>query len=243
MKVYYEFIIILNFLLDFMILYGTKRVLKRKENVFRLLLGSFIGSSTVIFLFIKTTTIELVLIKVFISTFMIIISFGRKDFFRNIFYFYLISIIIGGSIYLLDLDKSDYFYFLGLIFVSIASIVILIYELTNYHDFFHQKYLVTIYYQNKKYKLEGFIDTGNQLVSPIKKESIILVHMKIPIKKILYVPYKALNTSGVIPCFRPDKVVINEQEFSNCLVGVAKSEFSLQGVDCILPSKFKEDLC
>lgn len=243
MKVYYEFIIILNFLLDFMILYGTKRVLKRKANIMRLLLGSIIGSSTIIFLFVETTTLELLLIKIIISTIMILISFGLKDFIRNIFYFYILSIIIGGSIYLLDLQKNNYFYYIALLITSISVLLIFIKEILNYHTFFHQKYLVTIIYQNKKYKLEGFIDTGNQLVSPIKKESVILVHIKIPTKNILYVPYKALNTSGVIPCFRPDKVVINNHEFSNCLVGLAKDKFSLKGVDCILPNKFKEELC
>ena len=44
MKIYLEYIFIINFLLDFMILYGTKRILKINKLNIRLLLSSLIGS-------------------------------------------------------------------------------------------------------------------------------------------------------------------------------------------------------
>ena len=84
------------------------------------------------------------------------------------------------------------------------------------------------------------IDTGNQLLSPIKRESIILINLKIPIDKVIYVPYKALNTTGVIPCFRADKVVIDEKIITNCLIGIATDKINLDGVNCILPNILKE---
>lgn len=90
--------------------------------------------------------------------------------------------------------------------------------------------------------MEGFIDTGNRLVSPIKKEPVILVNLKLSVKKIIYVPYKALNTQGIISCIRPDKVIIGNKEFNHCLVGLAKDKFTIDGVSCILPNKFKEEL-
>ena len=51
MKVYYEEVFILNFLLDFMILFGTKRILKINKNIIRIIFGSIIGSFTTILLF------------------------------------------------------------------------------------------------------------------------------------------------------------------------------------------------
>ena len=239
MKIYFEAILLLNFLLDFMILYGTKRILKRKEAIYRIIISSIIGSLTTIFLFIKINSITLFFIKIIISSLMIFISFGYKNYFQNIIYFYLLSIIIGGSIYLFDL-KGNY---LSIIILSSIVIYAFIYELLKYKAKYHNKYIVTIFYQNKKYNLEGFIDTGNRLISPIKKESIILVNLPIKAKRILYVPYKALNTSGIIPCIKPDRVVINKKEFTNCLVGLSKDKFELNGLDCILPNKFKEELC
>ncbi len=243
MKVYYETILLLNFLLDFMILYGTKRILKKKQSNHRLLIGSMIGSMTTIFLFIKVNSFSLFFLKIVISSLMILVSFGRGDFFHTIFYFYMISIIVGGSVYLFDLREFHSFYYLALLGLSSSTILIFVYEFLQYKEKYLNKYLVTIVYRNKKYQLEGFIDTGNRLVSPIKKESIILVNLSLEMKQVIYVPYKALNTTGVIPCIRPDKILINEQEFHHCLIGISKDKFSINGMECILPNQFKEALC
>ena len=91
--------------------------------------------------------------------------------------------------------------------------------------------------------MEGFVDTGNKLESPISKKSVILVNLKINTNKLIYIPYKALNTSGVIPCIRPDKVIVNDKIIDNCLIGLSKDKFELNGCNCILPNKIKEDLC
>ena len=52
MKVYFEFIFIVNFLLDFMILYGTKKLLKINKKNIRIFLGSITASFTSFLLFI-----------------------------------------------------------------------------------------------------------------------------------------------------------------------------------------------
>lgn len=243
LKIYYEYIVILNFLLDFMILYGTKRILKRKQSIIRLLLASLFGAMTTILLFVQISSFELFFIKIIFSIIMILIGFGKNDFFHNIFYFYIMSIIVGGSVYLFDLRNSSLFYYIGLLCVSCGSVFIFVYEYLQYQKVFHHKYCVTIIYHKKKYLLEGFIDTGNRLVSPIKKESVILVNLSFDMKQVIYVPYKALNTSGVIPCIRPDKVIINKREFHHCLIGISKDKFDLNGMNCILPNIFKEELC
>ena len=60
--------------------------------------------------------------------------------------------------------------------------------------------------------------------------------------KFFYVPYKALNTEGVIPCCKVERVIVDAHVFSKCLIGISKDSFSLNGVDCILPNQFKEEL-
>ena len=131
-KMYIELIFIVNFLLDYMILYGTKRLLKRKNKNIRLLLGSILGSSTTIFLFINITNIKLIIIKIFISILMNLTSFGKKEVLKNTFYFYLISITLAGSIYLLDLTKIKDFYFIILIVITPIIIKTFITEWNNY---------------------------------------------------------------------------------------------------------------
>ena len=243
MKIYIEFIYIINFLLDFMILYGTKRLLKINKNIIRLFLGSIIGMMSTPFMFFSLSNFELFIIKVIISIMIIIVSFGFNSFFKNTFYFYLLSIILGGFIYLFNFKMEFYYNFILLIFISPIILFIFIKEVIKYKLNINDKYYVSIVYDKKTYKLEGFIDTGNKLESPISKKAVILVNLKINTNKLIYIPYKALNTTGVIPCIMPDKVIINNKTINNCLVGLSRDKFELDGCNCILPNKIKEDLC
>lgn len=242
MKIYIELVFIVNFLLDFIILYGTKRLLKLNKSNKRLLLASIIGSLSTIIVFLKITNIILIILKILLSLILIIVSFGKNNILINTFYFYLISIIVGGTIYLFDLNKSLYFNYLILIILSPIIIYLLIKELNKHRLNINDKYLVEITISKKKYKLEGFIDTGNRLSSPIKKEPVILVNLKINYNKVIYIPYKALNTEGIIPCIKPDKIMINNKQIKNYLVGLATDKFTIDNVNCILPNKLKEDL-
>lgn len=253
MKIYLDIVFLLNFIIDFLILYGVKVVLKEKVKLIRILLGSLVGSLTLIMLFVKINSFILILSKFLISLLIILVSFGKRHFLKNLAYFYLISIILGGSFYLLDITyeegnllvfKNNYLInFIILIFGSILIIFLFVRENIKYKEIFSNKYIVKIYLFKKMYELEGFIDTGNRLTDPYKKRAIILVNLKLKNKaNYIYVPYKALNTSGVIPCLKPDKVIIDDKEFDNCLIGFSKEKFKLDGLSCILPNKFKEDL-
>ena len=242
MKIYIELVFIINYLLDFMILYGTKRLLKINKSNIRLLFGSLIGSITTIILFIDISNSLLFILKLFISSFMIIISFGFNNFIKNIFYFYMISIILGGFLYLFDFNNNYYFNMIFIIICSPIVIYIFIKEINNYRVNYKDKYSVSITYNKKIYKLEGFIDTGNRLISPIKGESVILVNLNINSNNIIYIPYKALNSSGIIPCIKPDKITINNKCINNCLIGLSNDKFYINGFNCILPNKIKEEL-
>ena len=242
MKIYLEYIFIINFLLDFMILYGTKRILKKNTSNLKLIISSLIGSFSTFILLINVSNNQLFIIKIILSIIMIITAFGSNNLKENIMYFYLISIIIGGLIYLFDLKTNPY---LNMFLITIFSpfiIYTLIKEYTKFKTTIKDKYIVNITIKNKEYNLEGFIDTGNRLKSPISNKSVILVNLNIPIDNALYVPYKALNTTGIIPCLKPEKVLIDGKNISNCLIGISKDKFSLNGENCILPNILKEIL-
>ena len=89
MKIYLEYIFIINFLLDFMILYGTKRLLKINKPNKRIIISSLIGSFSTFILLINISNLILFIIKIFLSILMIIISFGLNNIKENTFYFYL----------------------------------------------------------------------------------------------------------------------------------------------------------
>lgn len=242
MKTYIESIFIINYLLDYMILYGTKRILNKNTKNYKLLLSSLLGSLTTFIVYIKISTIELLLVKLIISIGMIYISFGKKDFLKTILYFYCISVILGGSFYLFEINKLSYKRVLILI-ITPFLLKTIIKEYKKYKNIQKEKYMVELTISDKKYNLVGFLDSGNQLKSPISEKSVILVDLYIPHKKSYYIPYKALNTEGIIECMKAEKIVINEKEIKSCLIGFSKDPIHIDGCNCILPNSLKEELC
>lgn len=258
MKIYFDLVILLNFFFDFLILFSVRVILKKHTSLKRLLLGSFVGSLTIFCLFIPFTTITLFLFKIFLSVIIILVTFGRRGFLQSIFYFYLVSIILGGGLYLFNITYSYdnnglMFYKSGLsinflLIIIVSPIIVYLFFIENkkYKNTYSNVYEVKIYINSKLYKLKGMLDTGNKLCDPYKKRSVIIFDKSVSIDmddlKFIYVPYKALNTEGVIKCFKPDCVIIDEHVFNNSLIGISKDDINLGDVDCILPNKFKEDL-
>lgn len=256
MKVYLDLVILMNFLFDFMILMATKIVLKEKTPIFRIVIGSIVASTSILLLFLSLSSITLFLFKLGMSIIIILVTFGRRNFFKDFLYFYLISIILGGFLYLLDVgvtykNKGVLFFgnglsvnFIVLLLLSPIFLYFYVMEIKKYKVKYSNIYSVEIYIQDKVYKLKGMLDTGNHLVDPYTGKCVILVSAKIPIrsKKCLYVPYKALNTEGIIPCYPVDRVIVGDALMKKCLVGVSKEQFQLGDVDCILPNEFKEEL-
>ena len=181
---------------------------------------------------------------------MILIAFKYKNIkytLINLLYLYMCSVILGGFLYMLDIEFSYkregmVFYFDGL---SINYILLLIVG----------PCILALYiYEHKKFKstynlnCNGFIDSGNRLRDPISHKYIIIVSKKllssyINIRSPMYVPYKALNKYGLIECFKIKYLKINKQIFTNYLVGISNSEFNLNGSDCLLNYKLMEDIC
>ncbi len=145
----------------------------------------------------------------------------------------------------LFIKKGYAFNFILILTATPIIIYLYVKEHLQYKNKIVSKYKVKIKLSDNIYTLEAILDTGNNLTDPYKKRPIILIDEKVEIKRkrIIYVPYKALNTMGVIPCILPDKVIINDKEYKNILIGLSTDKFSLNGVSCILPNKLKEDLC
>ena len=55
MKIYVDLVIILNFLVDLLLLFGVAIILRRQTTLKRLLLGAFIGGLTILSMFIEAS--------------------------------------------------------------------------------------------------------------------------------------------------------------------------------------------
>lgn len=255
MKIYIDLVFIINYIFDFIVLLSTSIILKRRNNIFRIILGSLFGSLTIFILFIRFNTISLFLYKIIISIIMVIITFGFKDikyFFNNIYYLYMISIILGGIIYfynnqiksnqgLLFISSYKYNLFFGII-LSIVGIYIYIKNIKILKNNYN-KYLKVILYINKReITLNAFLDTGNKLIDPYTFKPIILVNRELinNNNKVLLVPYKTCNNNGLLECIKIDKIYIDGYGFrKNCLIGLT-DPIKIDDIDCILNERILE---
>ncbi|MDO5568835.1 MAG: sigma-E processing peptidase SpoIIGA [bacterium] len=262
MLIYVDVIIVLNFLFDLLLLFAVAIILKRKTNLKRLIFGSLLGGFSILTLFIQMNSLTLFGLKIIISILMTLITFGYRDIrytARNIFYLYTLSIILGGFLYLLNIEfsyKNDglIFYHNGLsinfiVLLILSPIIIIAYIKqvktlkTNYSNYYN----VDIYFMDGKVKeVIGFVDTGNQLSDPYLKRPVILVDervIKVDLmdENIVLVPYDTVQDNGLIKCIKVQSIYIEGVGMrNNVLVGCMNKKIKLDGVDCILNSKLLE---
>ena len=118
MTLYVDLLFFLNLYLDFLILMTTSIVLKRHAPLKRIILGSLMGVITLLILIYPLNNISLFIFKIVVGLLMNIITFKYQNLkytLTNFIYFYMISIILGGFIYYLNLEFS--YTTLGLIFL------------------------------------------------------------------------------------------------------------------------------
>ena len=106
MKIYLDYVFFINFIFDFILLFKTKVLLKRNVKIKRIILGSFIGTFSIFILFISMPSFIFFLSKMFFGLIMVIITFKFKDIkytLNNFFYLMILSIILGGFLYFLNI--------------------------------------------------------------------------------------------------------------------------------------------
>jgi len=247
--IYIDLLILLNFIIDILLLISVDLLLKRKTKLFRIILAAFIGSISIFLLFYIYNNYLLLFYKFFISMLMVIIAFKYEsfDYFKeNLFWLYIISIIFGGSIYLLNnqitltnqgIVFSESGFKINIILLMIIAPII-IYKYLKYQKSLtvnnSNLYDVDIYYKDNLISGTGFLDTGNKLIDPYFGRPIILVNkelIKLEIKS-FFVPYKVINDNGLLEVFKPDKIAINKRVNKKVLIGL--TDVNMNGIKIIL---------
>lgn len=260
MKIYLDYVFFINFIFDFILLFTTKILLKRNVKIKRIILGSFIGTFSIFILFVSMPSFIFFLSKMFFGLIMVIITFKFKDIkytLNNFFYLMILSIILGGFLYFLNIEAG--YEHVGLIFyktgktldifilllLSILFFIIFTKKIKKYKNKISCYKTVKIFLNNKTYLLNGYIDTGNNLVDPYFNKPILIINKNIDIfsKRFIFVPYNSLNNKGILKCFIIDKVFIEDIGYlKNVLIAKSNDKLSLSGVDIILNNKIMEEL-
>ncbi len=260
MKIYLDYVFLINFLFDFILLSSESIILKINTTKKRIILASFFGAIFSFTLFLNMDKISFFFLKIITALILVIITFKYKDLkytLTNLFYLMILSILLAGSLYLINIETS--YTHNGLIFyktnktcniiilliLSIITMYIYIKIEKKYKRQINTKYKVDIYLKNKTLHLNGFLDTGNTLVDYILKKPILIVNNNINIKedKYIFTPYHTINGDGLLKCFIIDKIHIeNYGYFYHVLIAISNEKLHLEGVDIILNNKLMEEI-
>lgn len=259
MKIYLDYVFFINFLFDFILIIFLSILLKHNTKLIRIILSSLFGGISMFVMFLNISSLSFFILKMLLGIVMVIIAFGFKNFkytFNNFFYLMILSIILGGGLYLLNVSRgysnSGLVFFANgkksnLFILLIVSVIVLFFyvrKLRKNKDIDLQ-YKVQLYDNGKVVDLVGFLDTGNCLSDPFFKKPILIINKEIYSfsgKKIL-VPFNTINGDSIMECFIVDKVYISNRGFFNkVLVGISPEKFKISGVDIILNKNLWEDL-
>ena len=192
MTIYVDVVFIENLLINYIILCATAIIAKNKIHFLKFLLASSFGSLYAILNYIiSLSNLENFFLKLFISSFMILISFDNKKikvFFKNLIMCYLTSFTFGGAAFMLlfFVSPESVIYENGR-FIGTYPLKITIYGgilgfiiITLVAKFIKNKFSNTlcdleIFFKGKVIKLKTLVDSANLLKEPISNQDVIVV--------------------------------------------------------------------
>ena len=237
---YIEILFLFNLFLDFLILMTINVLLKRKAKVFNLLLGAFIGSLSIIILFLNINSIQGIILKIYLSILMNLFTFYYKNLkytVYNIITFYIVSISLGGFLYFFKL-YFNYSSFLFLFIISPIIIYIYLKQMKLFKNRENKYYDVLIYLENNVLSLTGYLDSGNSLKH--KNNLVIITNLKNTFNKhTILIPCKTINGTSLIECIKTKKVIVNSLVFDKVLLGFSDN-MNIEGAEVLLNKEMEE---
>ncbi len=259
MKIYLDYVFLINFLFDFILLLGVSMILKRNTSKLRLFLGSLFGGFSFFIVLLNISSLFFFFLKMFSALIMILITFSYKDIkytMNNFIYLIILSVLMGGILQLVNIEigyshVGMLFFTNGkslnliiLIFIGLLATLIYSKYIKKVKRDDKQRYKTTLFIDNKELKLLGFLDTGNDLFYMNKPVLILNKNIKINIgdKRIFYVPFTTINSTGIMKCIRLDKIFIEGKGFfENVFLALSNDKFYLGGADIILNTSLWEE--
>lgn len=240
MLIYLDLLFLLNLWIDFLLLIITNMILKYNVSYKRAFFSSLIGAFST-FLFIIDNDLLLIFLKIIICVVMQLIMNnykGLKTLIENVFYFYLSSIILAGTLYLYNdnnLSLKDRY----LLLVILTPIILFINKrkIKKLDTYYKDIYKVVVIINNKRYVFNALLDTGNKLYDQYKKRPISLVYtnkIKFDYSNCLLVPIETANKKSILKCIKVDKLIVEEKTINGALIGLLDSKFKIQDINMIL---------
>ncbi|SJZ35709.1 sigma-E processing peptidase SpoIIGA [Selenihalanaerobacter shriftii] len=198
LTIYFDLVIIINLVMNYLLLWTTARLIKIDYRIWQLSLSAICGTVyTILILFPEMRGWNNIVMYFVISIIMVNVAYipiKIKKFFKAIGYFYLITFLAAGILmagYNLNV-KSQFSELTGNVNLSLQDTWIFLFSIFilwivgkfSWRIFQGQvsteSFLVDLFikFDNQSLKLEGLVDTGNQLSDPLTKTPVIIVELE-----------------------------------------------------------------
>jgi stage II sporulation protein GA (sporulation sigma-E factor processing peptidase) len=241
--IYIDLLVIINLYITYFLLKGASAFLHRKLAVRRLLAGSFAGGLTSLLILLPPLHILLnVILKIAAGMLIIWIAFGYKsgyEYLKNSLIFIIINIVFAGATLLLwffaaplSMEFNNGFVYFDISFFALVITTAIAYGLIRLLRYIldvkqiaEREYKIEILLNGKKITLEALADSGNLLTDYFTGLPVIICPQSavMPPEKFRLLPYNTIDSSGLIPVFRADEIVINDKSV-NALIGITDKE-------------------
>lgn len=185
MVYYIEYVFAENFLIDFILLFVTGKLIKRIIVYKRLIAASIIGALYVILTaYIGKEFMTFFIVKLSVSVLMIMVAFDSKGILTNIrviLCFYITSLIMVGiitALYYLTYDKLTVNAIIFSCFVGYVSLHFFFKEIKGRIEKSNYIRKITINNGSSSKTLRAFIDTGNELIDPMTGKPVIVTNIE-----------------------------------------------------------------
>lgn len=185
MVYYVEYVFAENFIIDFILLYVTGKLIKRNIIYKRLVIASLLGALYVILTaYVGKDFMTYFIVKFSISVLMIMIAFDTKGVLLNIrviLCFYITSLTMVGvitALYYVTYDRLTVNAIVISLFIGYLALHFFFKETKQRIDKSNFMRTLVINFGEKTKSIRAFIDTGNELSDPITGKPVIVVNIE-----------------------------------------------------------------
>lgn len=202
LEVYIDVIFIINYIMDLLLLFIVKTILKITTSKIRLLSGALIGAiSSCILAIIPWLNgfIQFLLSYLVIAYFMIFICFGKsknKTRMKAFCLLYISTFFLGGTLnslyYTLGFgnffkellnggllaNRTTIFYIVSII-AAILAVYVFVNVLMTMRSGELELYETELYFKDQRIRLVGLMDTGNSLYDPILRKPVLIAEYNV----------------------------------------------------------------
>ena len=247
--IYIDVLFLSNLIINFILLYGVGFSVNRKCSFFRNLIAAGVGAAYLcIMFFSKYTLLESLGFKLIISVAMIFLAFSFKrtgDFLKTLAVYYILNFVLAGGVIFANsllnicVIAGGAVYFKTTALSLTLGILAVILFGGGFFYIIKKSILsreiekeLTLHYCGNEIKLKAMTDTGNSLIDPLSRASVIVVSRdklsdilngKNPeeLKNFRIIPCtSATDKSGILYGFKPDKLIYNEKEI-NAVIAIS----------------------